>query len=127
MAKRMILMLLAMLLVVGGILGFKLFGRQMMNKALAAQRPPPAVVSTIAAREEAWQPALHAVGTFAPVEGVMLSCQLDGAVTRVAFDSGAVVQVGDLLVQQDVSTEEAQLASAEASAVLARLSLDRAK
>jgi hypothetical protein len=32
MAKRMILMLLAMILLVGGILGYKLFGRYMMNK-----------------------------------------------------------------------------------------------
>ena len=127
MAKRMILMLLAMLLLVGGILGFKLFGRYMMNKALAAQRPPPAAVSTIEAREDVWQPTLHAVGSFAAVQGVTVSAQLDGAVTRVAFESGAVVKEGDLLVQQDVSTEEAQLANAEASAVLARLSLDRAR
>jgi membrane fusion protein (multidrug efflux system) len=123
----MILMLLAMILLVGGILGFKLFGRYMMNKSLAAQKPPPAAVSTIAAREESWQPALHAVGTFAAVQGIIVSTQLDGAVTQVAFDSGAVVKEGDLLVQQDISAEEAQLASAEAAAVLARLSLDRAK
>ena len=54
MVKRMILMLLAMVLLVGGILGFKLFGRYMMNKALAAQRPPPAAVSVTEARELAW-------------------------------------------------------------------------
>ncbi len=127
MAKRMILMLLAMVLVVGGILGFKLFGRHMMNKALAAQRPPPVAVSTIEARAESWQPALHAVGTFAAVQGVMVSAQLDGAVTQIAFESGAVVPEGALLVQQDVSTEQAQLANAEAAADLARLSLDRAR
>ena len=127
MAKRMILMLLAMILLVGGILGFKLFGRYMMNKALAAQKPPPAAVSTIAAREESWQPTLHAVGSFAAVQGIIVSAQLDGAVTRIAFESGAKVMEGDLLVQQDVSAEEAQLASAEAGAVLARLSLDRAR
>ncbi len=127
MAKRMILMLLAMILLVGGIVGFKLYGRYMMNKSLAAQKPPPAAVSTLAATEESWQPTLHAVGTFAAVQGIIVSVQLDGAVTRVAFDSGAVVQEGDLLVQQDISTEEAQLANAEAGAVLTRLSLDRAK
>jgi len=127
MAKRMILMLLAMVLLVGGVLGFKLFGRHMMNKALAAQRPPPVAVSTIAARAESWQPALHAVGTFAAVQGVTLSAQLDGAVTQIAFESGAVVPEGALLVQQDISTEQAQLANAEAAEVLTRLSLDRAR
>jgi membrane fusion protein (multidrug efflux system) len=127
MAKRMILMLLAMVLLVGGILGYKLFGRYMMNKSLAAQKAPPAVVSTIEAREESWQPALHAVGSFAAVQGIIVSIQLDGAVTKVAFESGATVKEGDLLVQQDVSAEEAQLASAQAGAVLAQLNLDRAK
>ncbi|MGA2444852.1 MAG: efflux RND transporter periplasmic adaptor subunit [Opitutaceae bacterium] len=127
MAKRMILMLLAMTLLVGGILGFKLFGRYMMNKSLAAQKPPPAAVSTLEAREESWQPTLHAVGSFAAVQGIIVSAQLDGAVTKIAFESGATVKEGDLLVQQDVSAEEAQLASAEAGAVLARLSLDRAR
>jgi len=130
MAKRMILMLLAMALLVGGILGYKFFGPHgiyMMNKARAAQKPPPAAVSTIEAREESWQPTLHAVGSFAAVQGVIVSAQLDGAVTKVAFESGAAVKEGDLLVQQDVSAEEAQLASAEAGAVLAQLSLDRAR
>ena len=127
MAKRMILMLLAMTLLVGGILGYKLFGRYMMNKSLAAQKAPPAVVSTIEAREESWQPTLHAVGSFAAVQGIIVSIQLDGAVTKVAFESGATVKEGDLLVQQDVSAEEAQLASAQAGAVLAQLNLDRAK
>src|SRR5208283_3585460 len=84
-------------------------------------------VSTMVAREDSWQPTLHAVGSFAPVQGIIVSTQLDGAVTKVAFESGADVKGGDLLVQQDVSVEEAQLANAQAGAVLARLNLDRAK
>jgi membrane fusion protein (multidrug efflux system) len=120
-------MLLAMVLLVGGILGYKLFGRYMMNKSFAAQKPPPAAVSTIEAREDSWQPTLHAVGSFAAVQGIIVSAQLDGAVTKVAFESGAAVREGDLLVQQDISAEEAQLANAQAAAVLTRLSLNRAK
>jgi membrane fusion protein (multidrug efflux system) len=127
MAKRMILMLLAMVLLVGGILGYKLFGRYMMNKALAAQKPPPAAVSVTEAQELEWQPVLHAVGSFAPVQGIVVSAQLDGAVTRIAFESGATVKQGDLLVQQDISVEEAQLSSVEAASALAQLSLNRAK
>ncbi len=127
MAKRMILTLLAMGLLIGGILGYKLFGRYMMNKGMAAQKPPPAAVSVTEVRELAWQPTLHAVGSFAAVQGIIVSAQLDGAVTRIAFESGATVKEGDLLVQQDISAEEAQLASAEAAAALARLNLDRAR
>ena len=127
MAKRMILMLLAMGLLVGGVLGYKLYGRYMMNKAMAAQKPPPATVSVTEARELTWEPTLHAVGSLAAVQGIIVNAQLDGAVTRIAFESGATVKAGDLLIQQDISAEEAQLANAQAGAVLARLNLDRAK
>jgi membrane fusion protein, multidrug efflux system len=127
MAKRMILMLAVMVVVIGGIIGFKLFGRHMMNVALASQRPAPVTVSTAEARELTWEPSLHAVGTFAAIQGIMVSAQLDAPVTKIAFESGAVVKAGDLLVQQDVSTEQAQLAAAEAAAALGRLSLERAR
>ena len=127
MAKRMILMLLVMILLVGGIVGYKLFGRYMMNKYMAAQKPPAAAVSVTEVRELSWQPVLHAVGSFAPVQGIVVSAQLDGAITRIAFESGATVKEGDLLAQQDISVEEAQLASAEAASTLTQLSLNRAK
>jgi membrane fusion protein (multidrug efflux system) len=48
-------------------------------------------------------------------------------VTQIAFESGAQVNKGDLLVQLDVSTEQAQLASAVAAADLARINLQRAQ
>jgi membrane fusion protein, multidrug efflux system len=127
MIKRMILMLVVMTLLVGGVIGFKLYGRHMMNVALAGQKPPAATVSTAEARAVEWQPTLHAVGSFVATEGITVSAQLDGVVTRIAFVPGAVVQAGDLLVQQDVSTETAQLENAEAAAKLAEVGLVRAK
>lgn len=126
MIKRMILMLAAMTLLVGGVIGFKLYGRHMMNVSLASQKPPPAVVATTEARELEWRPSLHAVGSFAATQGIVVSAQLDGAVTRIAFEPGAAVEAGQLLVQQDISTETAQLDSAEAAAVLAGIALERA-
>jgi len=127
MIKRMILMLVAMTLVVGGVIGYKLFGRHMMAVAMAAQKPPPVAVATADARELSWQPALHSVGSFAATQGIMVAAQLDGMVKQIAFEPGAVVEAGQLLVQQDVSTETAELASAEAAETLAGLNLDRAK
>ena len=127
MIKRMFLMLAVMTILVGGIIGFKLFGRHMMTVALAAQKPPPAVVATAPARELDWQPTLHSVGSFAATQGIIVSAELDGAVTQIAFEPGAAVAAGQLLMQQDVSTESSQLANAEAAAALAALSLERAK
>jgi len=127
MIKRMLLMLAVMTLLVGGVIGYKLLGRHMMNAALAAQKPAPAAVATTEAREADWRPTLHTVGSFVATQGIIVSAQLDGAVTRIAFEPGATVKEGELLVQQDVSTETAQLANAEAAATLAALSLERAQ
>ncbi len=127
MIKRMLLMLLAMTLIVGGVIGYKLFGRHMMNVGMASQKPPPVAVSTAEAKAIDWQPSLHAVGSFVATQGIIVSAQLDAAVTKIAFEPGAAVEAGQLLVQQDVSTELAQLESAEAGATLAALNLERAK
>jgi 4-aminobutyrate aminotransferase-like enzyme len=39
---------------------------------------------------------------------------------KIAFEAGAAVKAGDVLVQLDTSTEEAQLQAAEATAALAK-------
>jgi len=127
MIRRLLVMLVVMTLLVGGIIGYKLFGRHMMNVGMAKQKPPPAVVSTSEARELEWRPTLHSVGSCVATQGIVVSAQLDGVVTRIAFESGASVESGQLLVQQDVSTETAQLEDATAAETLAKLSLDRAQ
>lgn len=127
MGKKMVLMLLAMVVLVGGVVGFKIYMGVMIGRAMAAQKPPPVTVSAAPAREASWALTLHTVGSFAPVQGVTLNAELDGVVTAIAFESGAPVRAGDLLLRQDTSTEEAQLTSAEARMELARLSLDRAR
>jgi membrane fusion protein, multidrug efflux system len=88
---------------------------------------PPDTVTTAQAHEDVWAPALKAVGSLAAVEGTILSNELAGTVTKIAFESGAHVKKGDLLVQLDASAEEAQLASAKAAAALADINLKRAQ
>jgi membrane fusion protein (multidrug efflux system) len=58
---------------------------------------------------------------------VDVAAELDGKIVRIAFEPGTTVKAGDLLVQQDTSTEEAQLRAAEASVALARINLNRAR
>ncbi|HXC03068.1 MAG TPA: efflux RND transporter periplasmic adaptor subunit [Opitutaceae bacterium] len=88
---------------------------------------PPDTVTTAQAHEDVWAPALKAVGSLAAVQGTTLSNELAGTVTKIAFESGAQVKKGDLLVQLDASAEEAQLASAKAVAELANINLQRAQ
>jgi len=89
--------------------------------------PPPSSVTTAEARAADWHPSLHAIGTLAPVDGVTISADADGTVTRLAVESGAAVKAGDLLVELDTSIEVAQLGAAQARADLARINIDRAK
>ena len=90
--------------------------------------PSPVAAETIAsavAHEDKWQDTLSAVGSVSAVEGVTVSPEIAGTVTQIAFESGAIVKQGDLLVKLDTSSEEAQLRAAEAQVELARLNADR--
>lgn len=98
-------------------------------KAMGAseQGPQPDSVSTTVVSEADWEPVLRSIGSVTAVQGVVVSTEVAGKVSRIAFESGAVVKQGDVLVELDVSTELAQQRSAEASARLAELSLMRAR
>jgi membrane fusion protein (multidrug efflux system) len=89
--------------------------------------PPPSAVTTAEAQAEHWHSYLNSIGTLAPVDGVTISADADGTVTRLAVDSGAAVKAGDLLLELDTSIEVAQLGAAQARADLARVNIERAK
>lgn len=125
--KRIIGMSLGVLLVVGAIAGWKIITVRAMIQKMSAMKPAPIVVSSLKAPEEIWQRRIHAVGSFAAVQGVTITNELDGLVVDVPFEAGAPVKKGDLLVQLDLSTEQAQLASAEAAADLSQINLQRAQ
>jgi membrane fusion protein (multidrug efflux system) len=89
--------------------------------------PPPDSVSSAIAQEENWQDTLNAVGSVNAAQGVIVAPEIAGTVTEIDFESGAVVNKGDLLVKLDTSTEEAQLQAAEAQSELARLNAERTR
>lgn len=125
MAKRMILMLVAMTILIVGLGFVKLRQFQAMAEQFAGMQPPPDAVTTILAARTEWPSTLDAIGTVAAVQGVTVSADLPGIVERVAFDSGQSVRQGDVLVQLDTRQEVAQLAGAEAQLQLARLNHER--
>ena len=98
-------------------------------KAMVAAKPsfPPTPVTSAAVTSGTWQPILSAVGSLTAVQGAMVSAQLDGNVTRIAFEAGSTVKAGDLLVQQDVTSETAQLHAAEAAVALTKVNLERSR
>jgi membrane fusion protein (multidrug efflux system) len=124
--RRTLGMLGAVILVLGAIAAFKYFSLLKVARARAAARPPPVSVAATSAAESTWQRQFHAVGTLDAVEGVTVSNELAGTVAKIAFESGQHVNRGDLLVQLDISTDEAQQRGLEAQATLARITLERA-
>ncbi|MGH9815773.1 MAG: efflux RND transporter periplasmic adaptor subunit [Candidatus Acidiferrales bacterium] len=121
MAKRMILMLAAVVVIVAT-LGFV---KVRQIQSVEAFQPPPEAVTTIVAQQEKWPARLSVIGTMAAVQGVTVSADLPGVIDRIAFDSGHAIRQGDLLVQLDARQEQAQLAAAEAERDLARVNFAR--
>jgi len=126
-AKRILGVLAAILVVVGAIAYWKYYTVSRLMAAMAAQKPQPTMVSSIKAAEETWQDRRRAVGSLAAVQGVTVCNELAGTVRRIAFESGDSVKAGDVLIALDTSTDEAQLRGLKAQAELARISLERAK
>jgi membrane fusion protein (multidrug efflux system) len=124
MAKRMVLMLAAVALFVGGI-GFFKYMQIEAAMSRSGYQPPPEAVTTLVAKSEPWEQTLAAIGTVTAVNGVMVSADLPGIVEKITFDSGRTVKAGEVLVTLDTRQEKAQLAWAEAQRELANLNLER--
>jgi len=114
--------LIALVVIIVGIKALQI-GKMMSTPMVM----PPTTVSSATVKEEDWAPALSAVGSISAVQGAVVSAELGGVVSQVAFENGGVAKKGDLLVQLDASAEEAQLKSAEADLELARADLERSR
>jgi membrane fusion protein, multidrug efflux system len=127
MAKRMILMLVVVALIIGG-LGFTKYRQIQTAIAMGASfQPPPEAVTTVIAKEETWPATLSAIGSMAAVQGVTVSADLPGTVDKIYFESGKSVNAGDVLVELDTRQEKAQLAAAEAQRDLAQINFNRSQ
>lgn len=127
MIKKILFTLAGLLLLIGALAGVKFLQFQTMSATGARSAPPPETVTVIEVKQDRWQPTLNAIGSVTAVQGVTLSAEEAGTVRRIAFESGATVREGQLLVEFDVQVEQAQLRSATANAELARANLARAR
>jgi membrane fusion protein, multidrug efflux system len=124
MAKRLILVLGVMAVLITA-LGFAKF-RQIESAVHAgAFQPPPEAVTSIVTQREQWPASMTAIGTIEAVHGVMVSADLPGTVAGINFDSGKAVREGEILVELDTRQERAQLASLEAQRDLAKVNFGR--
>ena len=127
MKKKIIIAIAFVLIVIGGLAAVKALQISKLIAAGKAMVPPPVTISSAVATEEKWQDSITAVGSIAAAQGVVITPEIAGIVSEIAFESGAVVKQGDLLVRLDVSSEEAQLRAIEAQVELWKLNAERAR
>jgi membrane fusion protein (multidrug efflux system) len=125
MIKRMIIMLIGLAVVFGGVFGWHAFVSSMIAESLASRQPPPVTVSAVHAASTAFRSEYQAVGTLAAVQGVDVSAEVAGRVTKIAFTSGADVKKGDLLVQLDDAPDRARLQGLKAQVEYAQSQVKR--
>ncbi|TKB27035.1 efflux RND transporter periplasmic adaptor subunit [Desulfopila sp. IMCC35006] len=127
MKKKIFLTILGLLLIVGILAGIK----ALQIRAMIAQgkkfTPPPEIVTSATVTADFWETMLTSVGSLDAVQGVVVTAEETGKVVDIAFEAGSRVAAGDLLVQQDISVETAQLRSAESASDLARIEFNRSR
>jgi membrane fusion protein (multidrug efflux system) len=125
MKKRIIYTVVGLMVVIGVLAAIKALQIGKMIAHGEQSVPPPLPVNTAVAHSKSWQSLLTSVGSLEAVQGVMVTAELAGKVVHIAFEPGTMVQAGALLVQQDISSEKAQLQGAEAELDLAKVNLKR--
>lgn len=110
-----------------GLAGLKYFQIRAAIAGHMSFSMPPEAITTVTVQEQQWPRSLSAVGTIKPVNGLTIRADLAGNVQSIGFESGVKMRKGDLLVQQDISEEQAQLRAAQARQQLAEANLRRFK
>ncbi|MDD2761675.1 MAG: efflux RND transporter periplasmic adaptor subunit [Methylomonas sp.] len=125
MIKRLFIVLLLTLVLVGGLFGLKFY--QIQQAISQITPPPPALVAAATVKQEAWSSSLSAVGSLTPVAGVEVSSEVAGKIKALHFVSGQAVKQGQLLAELDSDTDVAELKGLEAELQLASTQLQRSE
>ena len=125
MIKPIVIMLIAVLVVLGLVVGWQRIGASFGTKFLDAAAHAPQTVSTIEAAASDWQSFIQSTGSLRAVRGADLSAQASGEVVEIAFDSGNDVAAGKVLLRLKPNDDYARLQQLQAAAELAELTYKR--
>lgn len=126
--KSFLIALAILLVVAGAVVGIKALqiGR-LIASGQEETGPPPETISTAEVVKESWERIVESVGSLRAVQGADLSTESAGVVTQIRFENGQEVNEGDLLLELDTDSEQANLRSAEAEQDLARTVYERTR
>jgi len=121
---------LAVLLGVAAIGGGLYAIKQYQIEQMAAQEEPPEIpnfVKMADARPITFRATSTSIGTIIAPRSVLLSNEVPGTVVSTDLTPGAVVDAGTVLLQLDISIEQAQLEGALAASSIARSRFERTR
>jgi RND family efflux transporter MFP subunit len=88
---------------------------------------PPVFISATQVVGEKWDPYIEAIGSITAVNSVIITSEVSGLVTKIHFNSGQEVRMGDTLVTLNDDVEQADLKRYQAQVQLAQITLQRSK
>jgi len=123
MSKHIIWLLVVVVVLFGGLFGAKFYQidqKKNMKKTMSATTIAATVVI-----EESWQQTIPSIGSLVADSGIYVANEVAGTVSAIHFESGQQVKRGQLLIELDRDTDEAELNSLKATNELAQIQLDR--
>jgi membrane fusion protein (multidrug efflux system) len=127
MAKRTVIFLALLLLLMAGPAYIKYKQFQVGMAAMGGDSMPPANIEAAEIRHEMWQNRVAAVGTLTARDGIDVKNEVEGVIESIHTESGQHVDEGDLLVSINDDVEQADLVSLQAQETLAQANFDRTK
>ncbi len=124
---RKVLILIGTIAVLAVVATVLIVWRQVKQGDAAGWGSAPVQVAATQVQKHSLGQSLQAIGSLTAVQQVQLAPEVEGRIVQLAFESGAQVQQGDLLVQLFDAPEQADLAQANAALNLAQAHLKRGR
>jgi membrane fusion protein (multidrug efflux system) len=123
--KRMFWMLVAAVVVFGGVFAVKAMMSAGMNQFFDNMPQPAVAVSATTAKEARWADVQDAVGTFNAINGTEVTTEAGGVIRTINFKAGDRVRAGTVLATLNSASELATLKALETQAQLAVVQRNR--
>lgn len=125
MKKRMFFTIIGLVIVFGGIFGYKWFVAYKTAEFFANQEASAETVTAASAESATWQPVIRAVGSLEAVRGVDITAEITGKIIEITVEDGSQVEAGQVVARLDADSLRAELRGARAEASLAEIQRDR--
>ncbi|WP_279386886.1 efflux RND transporter periplasmic adaptor subunit [Parashewanella curva] len=118
-------MLILTAVIFGSVIGFNFFVQGKIKQAIANMPEPTMPITVEVAQPKNWQSTIKAIGFIEPIQGVDVSNQLSGLITKIKFNNGSRVKKGQVLLTLNAQIEQANLKSKLAQLPAAKADFDR--